>query len=1046
MSGVSLWGPGGLPQPASGLRSCHRPRGVAPATFPVQAQASRTAFGMGESEEVVPDSGAVFTFGKTRFAENIPSKFWFKNDIPTVLSCGDEHTAVVTGNKKLYMFGSNNWGQLGLGSKSTVSKPTCVKALKPEKVKFAACGRNHTLVSTEGGKVYAAGGNNEGQLGLGDTEERNTFHLISFFTSQHKIKQLSAGSNTSAALTEDGELFMWGDNSEGQIGLKDVTNVCVPQQVTVGKPISWISCGYYHSAFVTTEGELYTFGEPESGKLGLPNQLLCNHRMPQPVPGIPEKVVQVACGGGHTVVLTEKAVYTFGLGQFGQLGLGTFLFETSVPKVIEHIKDQKISSISCGENHTALITDIGLMYTFGDGRYGKLGLGLENFTNQFLPTLCSHFLRFIAQLVSCGGCHMLVFAVPRLGGTEEIELEEVKDACFHAEASLPLSNLNSGNVLQTTLSARVRRREREKSPDSFRITRTLPPLEGIPVPPVRFPPIPFPFHMSAINLPETMIPEDEDLMQPMEPDYFQDKMTTEKETDISSATDSESLGETTDVLNMTHMMSLNSNEKSLKLSPVQKQKRQETVEKLEQHTAHFENDGSKERASEETSRTVKEGKVYRQLVAKGTYMLPIPGTGRAFSYEDLGEEWGQPGPQADTHAEGVRKEIFRCESKHGIYPPDGREIERKSDGGKSLKDSETEEAVSERGAELPEMAGLKDMRQSEESLRNMNMFFDDLPNRDVDIEDEESKRFVKDVRRNKKNVIFDSERESIDSDSYMEGESESQQGITDGSEQLESVEFSSGEKEDDEVETDQNLWYSRKFIQQRHEEETEHRMSTFIAKYNFNFGHLSEIPEEQEGTEESEGSEIEKQEVDANEENVEVPEGKEEKEIEILSDDLTGRTEDHEFSEDEELEDVDEIDEYLKGEKKVAADEASDNSVEKDKKTNQEERAICEYNENPKGSMYGRAKSSSAKDLEDTASTSKDLKKSMKIFFFKRMSLTSQKSMQSNNEPLSEIKPIGDQIAFKSNQKDASQSHMGQNHQDTSPPSMARRSKSCTIL
>ncbi|XP_026909921.1 X-linked retinitis pigmentosa GTPase regulator isoform X4 [Acinonyx jubatus] len=727
MSGVSLWGPGGLPQPASGVRSCHRPRGVAPATFPVRAQASRTSFGMGESEEVVPDSGAVFTFGKTRFAENIPSKFWFKNDIPTVLSCGDEHTAVVTGNNKLYMFGSNNWGQLGLGSKSPVSKPTCVKALKPEKVKFAACGRNHTLVSTEGGKVYAAGGNNEGQLGLGDTEDRNTFHLISFFTSQHKIKQLSAGSNTSAALTEDGELFMWGDNSEGQIGLKDVTNVCVPQQVTVGKPISWISCGYYHSAFVTTEGELYTFGEPESGKLGLPNQLLCNHRMPQPVPGIPEKVVQVACGGGHTVVLTEKAVYTFGLGQFGQLGLGTFLFETSVPKVIEHIKDQKISYISCGENHTALITDIGLMYTFGDGRYGKLGLGLENFTNQFLPTLCSHFLRFIAQLVSCGGCHMLVFAVPRLGGTEEIELEEVKDACFHAEASLPLSNLNSGNVLQTTLSARVRRREREKSPDSFRITRTLPPLEGIPVPPVFFSPIPFPFHMSAINLPETMIPEDEDLMQPMEPDYFQDKMTTEKETDISSATDSESLGETTDVLNMTHMMSLNSNEKSLKLSPVQKQK-------------------------------------------------------------------------------------------------------------------------------------------------------------------------------------------------------------------------------------------------------------------------------------------------------------------------------DHEFLEDEELEDVDEIDEYLKGEKKVAADEASDNSVEKDKKTNQEERAICEYNENPKGSMYGRAKSSSAKDLEDTASTSKDLKKSMKIFFFKRMSLTSQKSMQSNNEPLSEIKPIGDQIAFKSNQKDASQSHMGQNHQDTSPPSMARRSKSCTIL
>ena len=58
----------------------------------------------------------------------------------------------------------------------------------------------------------------------------------------------------------------------------------------------------------------------------------------------------------------------------------------------------------------------------------------------------------------------------------------------------------------------------------------------------------------------------------------------------------------------------------------------------------------------------------------------------------------------------------------------------------------------------------------------------------------------------------------------------------------------------------------------------------------------------------------------------------------------------------------------------------------------------------------------------------------------------SQKSMQINNEPLPEIKPIGDQVAFKRNKKDANQNHMGQNHQDTSHPNMERRSKSCTIL
>ncbi|XP_059858304.1 X-linked retinitis pigmentosa GTPase regulator isoform X12 [Delphinus delphis] len=543
---------------------------------------------MREPEEVVPDSGAVFTFGKTKFAENNPSKFWFKNDIPIYLSCGDEHTAIITGNNKLFMFGSNNWGQLGLGSKSTVNKPTCVKALKLEKMKFAACGRNHTLVSTEGGKVYAAGGNTEGQLGLGDTEERNTFHLISFFTSQHKIKQLSAGSNTSAALTEDGELFMWGDNSEGQIGLQNITSICVPHQVTIGKPISWISCGYYHSAFVTTEGELYTFGEPEYGKLGLPEKLLINHKVPQLVPGIPQKVIQVACGGGHTVALTEKAVYTFGLGQFGQLGLGTFIFETSEPKAVENIKDQKISYVCCGENHTALITDLGLMYTFGDSRHGKLGLGLESFANQFVPTLCSNFLKFIVQLVACGGCHMLVFATPRLDGAEDVELDEIDDCCLPSATSLPISDLTSGNVLQRSLSARVRRREREKSPDCIQTTGTLPPIAGSLIPPVCFPPRSVPFCMSTTNLLEKRMPDKEGPMLPMEPDYFQRKITKGKETDNFSAEDSESLGETTDVLNMTHMMSLNSNEKSLKLSPVQKQKDHEFSEDDEPEDVHEE--------------------------------------------------------------------------------------------------------------------------------------------------------------------------------------------------------------------------------------------------------------------------------------------------------------------------------------------------------------------------------------------------------------------------------------------------------------------------
>ncbi|XP_043393974.1 X-linked retinitis pigmentosa GTPase regulator isoform X2 [Chelonia mydas] len=573
---------------------------------------------MGEAEEPVPESGAVFTFGKSKFAENIPSKFWFKNDKTLYMSCGDEHTAIVTGNGKLYMFGSNNWGQLGLGTKNTINKPTCVKALKPEKVKLAACGRNHTLVYTERGHVYAAGGNSEGQLGLGDTEERSTFHLISFFTNQYKIKQLAAGSYTSAALTEDGQLFVWGDNSEGQIGLAGEASVCVPCQVDVGKPVSWVSCGYYHSALVTRDGELYTFGEPENGKLGLLPEQLKNNRVPQLVPGILERVNKVACGGGHTVALTETDVYTFGLGQYGQLGHGTFIFETSAPKAVEHLKRHKIRNIACGENHTAVIADNGLMFTFGDGRHGKLGLGEENFTNQFIPTLCSNFLKFTVCLVACGGCHMLVFATPRPKGSEEIH-EDLRENCLAATISKLGGDSLVTNTLQRTLSARMRRREREKSPEQFcRMVRTLPPLgEGSLKPSLCAASNTVPLSLPTTNHPDVTEANTNKAIESTvdcETDRKQEKdkpeeSTTEEDSDKES--DDRSLGNTTDVLNMTHMMRLNPSDQSLKLTPVQKQKDQKTSEDEETDEEEEEEITDKEEEEEEGGSS-DDGKVHEK--------------------------------------------------------------------------------------------------------------------------------------------------------------------------------------------------------------------------------------------------------------------------------------------------------------------------------------------------------------------------------------------------------------------------------------------------
>ncbi|XP_047433113.1 X-linked retinitis pigmentosa GTPase regulator-like, partial [Mugil cephalus] len=532
----------------------------------------------GEAEDEIPESGAVFTFGKSKFSDNIPSKFWLKNDVPLKISCGDEHTALITENKKLFMFGSNNWGQLGLGSKLTVNKPTCVKALKSEKVHLVACGRNHTLVCTAQGKVLASGGNSEGQLGLGDCEERTSFQRLDFFDSLGPIKMLAAGSNTSAALTASGKLFMWGDNTEGQIGLGKESQASSPQEVSVGRAVRWVSCGYYHSALVTVDGALYTFGERDSGKLGLGTEQLPGHRVPQRVKSIKEPVTQVACGGGHTVALTEDDVYTFGLGQFGQLGHGTFIFESRLPRPIEHFKKGRACQVTCGENHTAVITDGGLLYTFGDGRHGKLGLGEENFTNQFKPTLCPRFLKYNVQAASCGGCHMVVLARPRDGGCGDVTLEEddvIEDYVEKPYVEL-LGDTADASTLQRSLSARVRRRERERSPDQFgAMFRTLPAM----TPGRLHPPLPVSSHTIPPRLPPPELSHRKVLngthQHGSAGSIHQEQAGGETDSVVESMSDSDSvrgLGETTDFLNMTHVMRMDPSDKTLTLSPVQKRK------------------------------------------------------------------------------------------------------------------------------------------------------------------------------------------------------------------------------------------------------------------------------------------------------------------------------------------------------------------------------------------------------------------------------------------------------------------------------------------
>ncbi|XP_037298969.1 X-linked retinitis pigmentosa GTPase regulator [Manduca sexta] len=368
----------------------------------------------------IPETGAVFTFGKSHFADNEPSHFFIKNDPIVAISCGDEHSAVICQNGRVFVFGANTWGQLGLGHKEVVTRPSCVKWLKPQRAMFVACGRAHTVFVTDTNAIHTVGCNDEGQLGTGDLEHHTVPQYVEL-NQPATIKQVSAGSNHTAILTEEGRVYMCGSNSEGQLGLGEDTRSAVKfTELRFMETIAFVECGYYHTVFITSKGAVFVTGDNENQKLGLPNTAITVY-VPQLLP-IDTAIKSACCGASHTFLLSmdETKILAFGSNEKGQLGMPRDIEYVTEPKEIdmEQMFDGfQLKLVACGAMHTAFVTDNGLLYTCGEARHNKLCLeDIDNANshdvvlNQYTPKRVTAMNGHIVDNVACGGCHTLLTA------------------------------------------------------------------------------------------------------------------------------------------------------------------------------------------------------------------------------------------------------------------------------------------------------------------------------------------------------------------------------------------------------------------------------------------------------------------------------------------------------------------------------------------------------------------------------------------------------------------------------------------------------------
>lgn len=183
-------------------------------------------------------------------------------------------------------------------------------------------------------------------------------------------------------------------------------------------------------------------GENESGKLGLDDSQLRDTSQLQKL-SLNERVTAVACGGNHTAAVTASGkLFTFGQGNYGQLGHGSSWLECPTPKQVTCLGNIHVKYVACGESHTAVITKHGNLYTCGDGRHGKLGMGEESFSNLFKLEKVRRFDSFTVQKAACGGCHTLVTAF------KTSELNEGTDSEAEAEKDTLTASISSTKSLQ----------------------------------------------------------------------------------------------------------------------------------------------------------------------------------------------------------------------------------------------------------------------------------------------------------------------------------------------------------------------------------------------------------------------------------------------------------------------------------------------------------------------------------------------------------------------------------------------------------------------
>ncbi|KAH9598556.1 Regulator of chromosome condensation [Trypanosoma melophagium] len=395
--------------------------------------------------------------GDTRNGERMSRIESLSNHHVIDASCGTFHSAVLTSNGVLLVFGENSCGQLGIFGVKCLSEAEILPLPKP--AIGVSCGREHTCVLLEDGDVMICGTLRSSGIGLGygarfsvprrslqsylilsiesgpthaiaagllrsltiqvipssrDILSKDEIGRLNEIVLQNGVRTVSGGNSFKIVLTESGRAFAVGENQKGQLGIGDISNtspsvsfrkVSVPENVHFAS----LDCGMDYTIGISTCGGVYSWGSNSHGQLGHGDSIPLHESVfiPQEVMALrAARVAQIACGGTFVVALTQDGdVYTWGEGLYcGRAKRDTpCLMKPMILEGLSHIV-----FIAAGFYHAIALSESHIIYAWGKGPLGNGGA-----PNVIIPTPVAITFAHCVRQLGCGPLNC--YAITEIG-------------------------------------------------------------------------------------------------------------------------------------------------------------------------------------------------------------------------------------------------------------------------------------------------------------------------------------------------------------------------------------------------------------------------------------------------------------------------------------------------------------------------------------------------------------------------------------------------------------------------------------------------------